>query len=70
MCDLLWSDPDDVKKGWGISPRAAGWSWGLDIREKFLQTNSLQLIARAHQLVIEVITFYIIIKGFQLVHDK
>ena len=23
MCDLLWSDPDDIQ-GWGVSPRGAG----------------------------------------------
>ena len=27
MCDLLWSDPDD-RKGWGISPRGAGYTFG------------------------------------------
>lgn len=54
MCDLLWSDPDDTKPGWGVSPRGAGWSWGSDITEKFIHTNKLKLIARAHQLVMEV----------------
>ena len=24
MCDLLWSDPDDIQ-GWGVSPRGAGY---------------------------------------------
>lgn len=23
MCDLLWSDPEDIE-GWGLSPRGAG----------------------------------------------
>ena len=55
MCDLLWSDPDDTKQGWGVSPRGAGWSWGADITEKFVYNNKLKLIARAHQLVMEVI---------------
>ena len=53
MCDLLWSDPDD-RGGWGISPRGAGYTFGQDISETFNHTNSLQLIARAHQLVMEV----------------
>ena len=52
MCDLLWSDPDD-RCGWGISPRGAGYTFGQDIAEQFLQTNGLKLIARAHQLVME-----------------
>ena len=53
MCDLLWSDPDD-RGGWGISPRGAGYTFGQDISETFNHTNGLTLIARAHQLVMEV----------------
>ncbi|XP_078429915.1 serine/threonine-protein phosphatase PP2A catalytic subunit isoform X1 [Wolffia australiana] len=52
MCDLLWSDPDD-RCGWGISPRGAGYTFGQDISEQFNHTNSLNLIARAHQLVMD-----------------
>ncbi|CAG8781135.1 33140_t:CDS:10, partial [Gigaspora margarita] len=52
MCDLLWSDPDDIE-GWGISPRGAGYLFGGDIVAQFLQNNNLDLIARAHQLVME-----------------
>ena len=53
MCDLVWSDPDD-RLGWGISPRGAGYTFGQDITETFNHTNGLDLIARAHQLVMEV----------------
>eukprot|EP01147_Barroeca_monosierra_P008665 gene8665-1059_t len=60
MCDLLWSDPDD-RVGWGISPRGAGYTFGKDISEGFIQKNDLQLIARAHQLVVE---------GFNWSHDR
>ena len=52
MCDLLWSDPDE-RCGWGISPRGAGYTFGQDISEQFNHTNSLKLIARAHQLVMD-----------------
>ena len=51
LCDLLWSDPDETKKGFNPSPWAAGFLFGLDITEKFLHKNNLSLIARAHQLV-------------------
>ncbi|EAR82035.1 serine/threonine protein phosphatase 2A (macronuclear) [Tetrahymena thermophila SB210] len=61
MCDLLWSDPDDQRTGWGLSPRGAGWTWGHDITEKFIHQNKLKLIARAHQLVMD---------GYQHVHNK
>ena len=56
MCDLLWSDPDD-RGGWGISPRGAGYTFGQDISETFNHSNGLTLIARAHQLVMEVCYF-------------
>lgn len=52
MCDLMWSDPEDID-GWGLSPRGAGYLFGKDVVEKFNQTNNLQLICRAHQLVME-----------------
>lgn len=52
MCDLLWSDPDD-RCGWGISPRGAGYTFGQDISEQFNHQNGLNLISRAHQLVME-----------------
>lgn len=52
MCDLLWSDPDEID-GWGLSPRGAGFLFGGDIVKQFNYTNDLSLIARAHQLVME-----------------
>ena len=60
MCDLLWSDPDD-RSGWGISPRGAGYTFGQDIAEHFNHTNALELISRAHQLVME---------GYNWCHDQ
>lgn len=52
MCDLLWSDPDEID-GWGLSPRGAGFLFGADIVKHFNHKNDLSLIARAHQLVME-----------------
>lgn len=52
MCDLLWSDPDEID-GWGLSPRGAGFLFGADIVKQFNHNNDLSLIARAHQLVME-----------------
>ncbi len=49
---ILRSDPDD-RGGWGISPRGAGYTFGQDISETFNHTNGLQLVSRAHQLVME-----------------
>ena len=52
MCDLLWSDPDEIE-GWGLSPRGAGFLFGGDIVQRFNHLNGLSLVARAHQLVME-----------------
>lgn len=52
MCDLLWSDPEDMI-GWGISPRGAGFLFGSDVVNQFNHENGLSLICRAHQLVNE-----------------
>jgi serine/threonine-protein phosphatase 4 catalytic subunit len=52
MCDLLWSDPEDIE-GWGLSPRGAGYLFGADVCTQFNQANKIDLICRAHQLVMD-----------------
>ncbi|XP_076183537.1 protein phosphatase V [Ptiloglossa arizonensis] len=52
FCDLVWSDPEDVKS-WTISPRGAGWLFGSNVTYTFMEDNDLKLICRAHQLVHE-----------------
>ncbi|CAK5108898.1 unnamed protein product [Meloidogyne enterolobii] len=34
MCDLLWSDPED-SVGFGVSPRGAGYLFGLEFLINF-----------------------------------
>lgn len=60
ICDLMWSDPCD-QPGWGASSRGAGFFFGPDITDKFLQKNGLTSMCRAHQLVME---------GYNVVHDE
>jgi serine/threonine-protein phosphatase 4 catalytic subunit len=52
MCDLMWSDPEEID-GWGLSPRGAGYLFGGDVVDMFNERNGIRLIARAHQLVME-----------------
>jgi len=33
MCDLLWSDPEEIES-WGLSPRGAGYLFGKDVTKK------------------------------------
>ena len=30
MCDLMWSDPEDIDE-WGVSPRGAGYLFGCEV---------------------------------------
>eukprot|EP00978_Attheya_sp_CCMP212_P004259 scaffold9342_cov65-Attheya_sp.AAC.5 len=55
FCDLVWSDPEDLggQTAWQISPRGAGYLFGARVTDEFNHVNSLDLIARAHQLVME-----------------
>ena len=39
MCDLLWSDPEDVE-GWGLSPRGAGYLFGGEVVTQFNQVGA------------------------------
>jgi len=52
FCDLVWSDPEDIDT-WQISPRGAGWLFGARVTNEFVVANNLDLVARAHQLVME-----------------
>ena len=52
FCDLMWSDPDDIEC-WHMSCRGAGWVFGNKVVDEFNYINNLELICRAHQLVME-----------------
>lgn len=51
LCDLLWSDPDREKQGWGENERGVSFTFGADIVSQFLKKHDLDLICRAHQVV-------------------
>ena len=53
FCDLMWSDPEDIPDAWRISPRGAGFLFGGKVTDAFNHVNGLDLICRAHQLVME-----------------
>lgn len=48
-------------EGWGVSPRGAGYLFGADVVKAFNHANDIELIARAHQLVLE---------GYKLMFDR
>jgi serine/threonine-protein phosphatase PPG1 len=53
MADLVWSDPDQEKEDFVMSPRGAGYYFGKHVVSKFLELNGMTHILRAHQLCME-----------------
>jgi len=53
FCDLMWSDPEEMKEAWGVNCRGAGWIFGNIAVTQFNKNNGLELICRSHQLVQE-----------------
>ena len=56
-CDLMWSDPEDILD-WAVSPRGAGYLFGSKATKEFSWINKLDLVCRAHQLVMEGYKFH------------
>ena len=48
----MWSDPENIET-WAMSPRGAGWVFGGKVTSQFNHINGLELVARAHQLVMD-----------------
>uniref|UniRef100_A0A1J3FAR3 Serine/threonine-protein phosphatase n=2 Tax=Noccaea caerulescens TaxID=107243 RepID=A0A1J3FAR3_NOCCA len=58
LCDLLWSDPDKVVRGWGPNDRGVSYTFGADTVSGFLKRLDLDLICRAHQVVEDGFEFF------------
>uniref|UniRef100_A0A6P6Y9S3 Serine/threonine-protein phosphatase n=1 Tax=Dermatophagoides pteronyssinus TaxID=6956 RepID=A0A6P6Y9S3_DERPT len=52
ICDILWSDPDNIEF-WAASPRGAGFVFGQGPVDQFCYANNIEFIVRAHQLVMD-----------------
>ena len=53
LCDLLWSDPEKGMSGWSENERGVSFVFGSDVVSNFLTDHDIDLICRAHQLVME-----------------
>ncbi len=58
---MMWSDPEEINEPWMISPRGAGYLFGSKVTREFNRVNGLDLICRAHQLVMEVYIIHVYI---------
>ena len=50
IADLCWSDPDNID-GWRLNQRGAGYIFGENPVLEFCHNNKLDLVTRAHQLI-------------------
>jgi serine/threonine-protein phosphatase PPG1 len=53
LADIMWSDPDLDNPGFTLSARGAGYMFGEEVLQRFLQVNKVNHIIRAHQLCME-----------------
>lgn len=44
----MWSDPDGDKSGFSMSARGAGYIFGEDVCNRFLDENKMYRVYRAH----------------------
>lgn len=50
---MIWFCASTDTTGWGVSPRGAGYLFGSDVVAQFNAANDIDMICRAHQLVME-----------------
>jgi serine/threonine-protein phosphatase PP1 catalytic subunit len=53
ISDLLWADPSTTQEGYTASERGTSYTFGADVADAFLEKNDLDLICRAHQVVLD-----------------
>ena len=58
LCDILWSDPESNQKSWNDNDRGVSYTFNEKVLTKFLDTNNLDLLCRAHQVVEEGYEFF------------
>ena len=51
LCDILWSDPESGQKCWNDNDRGVSYTFNEKVLSKFLDSNNLDLLCRAHQVV-------------------
>ena len=58
MCDLLWSDPKSTNENWPHNDRGVSYYYNEKNINEFLIRNDLDLICRAHQMVVNGYSFF------------
>lgn len=58
LADLLWSDPKSTERDWVENERGISYYYNEKAIDKFLMDNNLELICRAHQMVVNGYNFF------------
>ena len=61
LCDLLWADPDKDIQGWGENDRGVSYTFGPDSVSDFLTKHDLDLVCRAHQVRVSIMSAHLCI---------
>ena len=48
MCDLMWSDPEDIDY-WSVDPRGAGYLFGAKVAKEFCRINDPMLFGASQK---------------------
>ena len=51
LCDLVWADPKSSNTEWEDSERGVSFTYNENALDKFMKTNNIDLVCRAHQMV-------------------
>jgi len=52
LCDILWSDPSNEVDTWKDNDRGVSFIFSKDIVNSFTSKNNIDLICRAHQVML------------------
>jgi serine/threonine-protein phosphatase PP1 catalytic subunit len=52
LCDILWSDPSYDSESWKENDRGVSFTFSKEIVDQFMNKNKLDLICRAHQVIL------------------
>ena len=58
LTDLLWADPKSTNEAWAHNDRGISHYYNEDSIDIFLERNNIELICRAHQMVVDGYSFF------------
>ena len=66
LSDLMWSDPEPLTRGWGTSPRGAGWYFGENVTQEVYYVFFLLTLESLYLLFTDLSYLFLIIHALPL----